>query len=180
MRLLTHNLLMCNRKQCKGGFPFKIVLNYSATGPAGAGGDGGDEMMVDTEPQPSSSSSSSSSAAAREPSGVPREAFEVQPAEFSPEFVVNMLPKLEWAALVQTCHDVMPQLQGEKAGEVSLMLPPSFSDSDRQDENFLRALHHVLVEFHIMEAKLVCPECGREYPISKGIPNMLLQDDEVS
>ena len=26
MRLLTHNLLACNRKQCGGGFPFKIAL----------------------------------------------------------------------------------------------------------------------------------------------------------
>ena len=26
MRLLTHNLLSCNRKQCSGGFPFRVVL----------------------------------------------------------------------------------------------------------------------------------------------------------
>jgi len=26
---------------------------------------------------------------------------------------------------------------------------------------------------------LICPESGRKFPISKGIPNMLLNEDEV-
>lgn len=31
MRLLTHNLMMCNRKQCSGGFPLKVSVRESKT-----------------------------------------------------------------------------------------------------------------------------------------------------
>jgi multifunctional methyltransferase subunit TRM112 len=30
-----------------------------------------------------------------------------------------------------------------------------------------------------MEGALVCPNCARRYPIKNGIPNMLLNEDEV-
>lgn len=30
-----------------------------------------------------------------------------------------------------------------------------------------------------MEGSLICPETGRKFPVSKGIPNMLLNEDEV-
>lgn len=31
----------------------------------------------------------------------------------------------------------------------------------------------------MIEGKLVCPESGREFPINNGIPNMILNEDEV-
>jgi multifunctional methyltransferase subunit TRM112 len=31
----------------------------------------------------------------------------------------------------------------------------------------------------VEEGTLVCPESGRKFPINKGIPNMLLNEDEV-
>ena len=30
-----------------------------------------------------------------------------------------------------------------------------------------------------MEGELECPETGRKFPIKRGIPNMLLDEDEV-
>ncbi len=48
-------------------------------------------------------------------------------------------------------------------------LPASFAD----DEPFLRALHHVLLEIEILEGSLVCPETGKKFPIKEGIPSML-------
>jgi len=30
-----------------------------------------------------------------------------------------------------------------------------------------------------MEGKLVCPNCKREYPIVNGIPNMILNENEI-
>jgi multifunctional methyltransferase subunit TRM112 len=48
-----------------------------------------------------------------------------------------------------------------------------------QDEAFLRAFHHALLEVHLEEGALVCPETGRRFLVSKGIPNMLLNEDEV-
>ena len=37
----------------------------------------------------------------------------------------------------------------------------------------------VLFEVEVMEGALVCPETGREFPITRGIPNMLLTEEEV-
>ena len=43
----------------------------------------------------------------------------------------------------------------------------------------MKAVHHVMVEVEIVEGELQCPETGRKFPISEGIPNMLLREDEV-
>lgn len=47
------------------------------------------------------------------------------------------------------------------------------------DEEFLKKLHHILLGIDIVEGNLECPETGRQFPISNGIPNMLLNEDEV-
>lgn len=36
-----------------------------------------------------------------------------------------------------------------------------------------------LLQVEVMEGCLKCPESGREFPISRGIPNMLLNEDEA-
>ena len=46
------------------------------------------------------------------------------------------------------------------------------------DEAFLKAFHHALLEVHLEEGGLVCPETGRRFPVSQGIPNLLLQEEE--
>lgn len=53
------------------------------------------------------------------------------------------------------------------------------SETTQQDEDFLKKMHTVLLEYEVEEGELVCPETGRKFPISKGIPNMLLQETEV-
>jgi multifunctional methyltransferase subunit TRM112 len=122
MRLLTHNLLMCNRKQCSGGFPLKIVSRET--------------KLTETD--------------------------------FNAAQIRAMLSRIEYPALV------------EAAASVGMaMLPPTFSDSDLEDEMFLKAVHDVIMDFHLEEGDLVCPKCERKFPVSMGIPNMLLHDDEV-
>jgi len=37
----------------------------------------------------------------------------------------------------------------------------------------------VVVQVDLEEGHLVCPESGRKFHVSKGIPNMLLNEDEV-
>ena len=54
------------------------------------------------------------------------------------------------------------------------------SEAMEKDEEFLKTMHRVLLEYEIEEGELICPETGRSFPISKGIPNMLLQETEVS
>jgi len=58
-------------------------------------------------------------------------------------------------------------------------LPESVSEEMlKGDESFLRAFHHALLEVEVQEGALICPETGRRFPITKGIPNLLLNEDE--
>uniref|UniRef100_A0A3Q3JCU8 Multifunctional methyltransferase subunit TRM112-like protein n=1 Tax=Monopterus albus TaxID=43700 RepID=A0A3Q3JCU8_MONAL len=92
----------------------------------------------------------------------------VNEVEFNPEFVSRMIPKLEWCALVQAAELGHRQdLPGE--------LVPDYE----KNEEFLKKVHRVLLEVEVIEGCLQCPESGREFPISRGIPNMLLNEDEV-
>ena len=34
-------------------------------------------------------------------------------------------------------------------------------------------------QVEVMNGSLVCPETGRKFPVTDGIPNMLLNEDEV-
>lgn len=44
---------------------------------------------------------------------------------------------------------------------------------------FENVLTLFLVQVEVQEGTLVCPESGRRFPIKNGIPNMLLNEDEV-
>uniref|UniRef100_A0A3P9MKH1 Multifunctional methyltransferase subunit TRM112-like protein n=1 Tax=Oryzias latipes TaxID=8090 RepID=A0A3P9MKH1_ORYLA len=89
--------------------------------------------------------------------------------DFNPQFVSRMIPKLEWGALVQAAEDLgyRQDLPGELIADYE------------QNEDFLKKVHRVLLEVEVMEGCLKCPESGREFPITKGIPNMLLNDDDA-
>ena len=58
-------------------------------------------------------------------------------------------------------------------------LPPAMPENAGEDEDFLKSVHSLVMDVHVMEGSLVCPNCGRAYVIKRGIPNMLLQEDEV-
>ncbi|XP_008219426.1 PREDICTED: multifunctional methyltransferase subunit TRM112-like protein At1g22270 [Prunus mume] len=88
--------------------------------------------------------------------------------DFNADFLRNMFPKIEWKALVGAAHTL---------GYVEL--PEEVEPSRLDSEDFLRKFHHALLELHLEEGALVCPETGRRFPVSKGIPNMLLHEDEV-
>ncbi|KAH8370620.1 hypothetical protein KR093_004344 [Drosophila rubida] len=88
--------------------------------------------------------------------------------EFNPVFIEKLLPKLDWSAVygaaqVAECEDI-PQAQ-----------PDNIADN----EALLQKLHHLLFEIDVLEGQLECPETGRVFPITDGIPNMLLNEDEV-
>ncbi|KAL1914445.1 uncharacterized protein VTP21DRAFT_8897 [Calcarisporiella thermophila] len=93
---------------------------------------------------------------------------ELQEAEFNPEFLANFLGRLEWDALVRT------------AAELGITtLPASIPEDASENEDFLKAVHSILLETHVMQGKMVCPNCGHIYPIKDGIPNMLLAEHEI-
>ncbi|EHB04925.1 TRM112-like protein [Heterocephalus glaber] len=92
----------------------------------------------------------------------------VNPVEFNPDFVARMIPKVEWAALLEAADTL-------HLAEV----PRAPTEGYEHDEDFLRKMHHVLLEVEVLEGTLQCPESGRLFPISRGIPNMLLNDEET-
>ncbi|XP_029021456.1 multifunctional methyltransferase subunit TRM112-like protein [Betta splendens] len=93
----------------------------------------------------------------------------VNEVEFNPQFVSRMIPKLEWSALVQAA-DQVGQCQD---------LPAELVPDYEKNEEFLKIVHRILLEVEVIEGCLQCPESGREFPISRGIPNMLLNEDEA-
>ncbi|CAB1325068.1 unnamed protein product, partial [Coregonus sp. 'balchen'] len=80
-----------------------------------------------------------------------------------------MIPKLDWSALVQAA-DGLGHLQGSPAELVT---------DYEKNEDFLHKVHRVLLKVEVQEGCLECPESGREFPISQGAPNMLLDEDEA-
>eukprot|EP00475_Leptophrys_vorax_P031123 TRINITY_DN47075_c0_g1_i1.p1 TRINITY_DN47075_c0_g1~~TRINITY_DN47075_c0_g1_i1.p1 ORF type:complete len:123 (-),score=17.44 TRINITY_DN47075_c0_g1_i1:470-838(-) len=94
--------------------------------------------------------------------------FEDKEAEFNPDFLRHVFPKIDWPAL----RDAAETLGYSE-------LPPQVDEAMLEDDEFLRKFHHALMEIHLEEGTLVCPETGRRFPVNKGIPNMLLNEDEI-
>ena len=89
--------------------------------------------------------------------------------EFNPDFIARVIPRLDWPVVVKAAQDL-----GQAAD-----LPFELAESYETDQDFLKKAHHVLMEIDIINGDLVCPETGRKFPVSDGIPNMLLNEDEV-
>ncbi|KAK9269843.1 hypothetical protein L1049_025416 [Liquidambar formosana] len=88
--------------------------------------------------------------------------------DFNADFLKNMFVKIEWKALVDASRAM-------GYADLPDQTEPSMLDS----EEFLKKFHHALLELHLEEGALICPETGRRFPVNKGIPNMLLHEDEV-
>jgi multifunctional methyltransferase subunit TRM112 len=123
MRLITHNLLICNKKGVVNGFP----------------------LIIDAEE------------------------VQVLETEFQADFIRKMLTKIDWQAF----------LSGAKTLKIAEGLPERYTPELEKNEDFLKKVHHALMDVHVKKGKLICPESGREFPIIDGIPNMLLREDEV-
>ncbi|EAS31777.3 adoMet-dependent tRNA methyltransferase complex subunit Trm112 [Coccidioides immitis RS] len=90
--------------------------------------------------------------------------LEQQEIEFSPQFLYNILPRIDWDALQTTANEL---------GFAGLV--DSKPEKDQlQNEQLLRDLHRLLLETSVVEGKLVCGNCGHEYKIKEGIANFLL------
>uniref|UniRef100_A0A8C3WB03 Multifunctional methyltransferase subunit TRM112-like protein n=1 Tax=Catagonus wagneri TaxID=51154 RepID=A0A8C3WB03_9CETA len=79
-----------------------------------------------------------------------------------------MIPIVEWATLP------------EAANTLHLVeVPKEPIQGYEHDKTFLRKMHHVLPEVNVLEGTLQCPESGRLFSISHGIPSMLLTNKET-
>ncbi|KAL0695151.1 hypothetical protein Bca4012_062331 [Brassica carinata] len=95
--------------------------------------------------------------------------------DFNPDFLRHMFAKIEWKALVEASRSLGYAELPEDSPDAAAVIESSAAD----DESLLKKLHHALLELHLEEGALVCPETGRKFPVNKGIPNMLLHEDEV-
>jgi multifunctional methyltransferase subunit TRM112 len=119
--------------------------------------------------------------------------------ELKPKFLVNILPRIDWNALVVTSSEVrhlspalllmvsLPHplslltiyfLVGQ-LGFPALQATPPSPEMLEADEKMLKELHGLLLETQIMEGKLVCGNCGHEYAVKEGIANFLLPNHLV-
>ncbi|XP_047319540.1 multifunctional methyltransferase subunit TRM112 homolog A-like [Impatiens glandulifera] len=92
----------------------------------------------------------------------------IKQVDFNPDFIRNIFPRIEWKVFVDAAR---------KMGYVEL--PDEVEPSMLDAKDFLRRFHHALVELNLEEGALICPETNRRFPVNKGIPNMILHEDEV-
>lgn len=95
-------------------------------------------------------------------------AVEKRDADYNPDFLKHMFSRIDWPAFLAGAEGL-----GCREG-----LPEHVTEDMLSDDSFLQKFHHALLEVTLEEGALVCPETGRKFPVSKGIPNLLLNEDE--
>jgi len=82
-------------------------------------------------------------------------------------FVKGVLGMLDWYTLVQG------------ASQLGLnTLPPTLTEEMSKEPDFLRALYHVLMNVHLVKGMLTCPDTGREFPVTDGIADFSMEEEE--
>jgi len=82
-------------------------------------------------------------------------------------FVQNMLSRLDWPALVRACKEMgIPTI------------PVQLTDDMAHNQDFLKALHNILMNVHLVQGMLTCPVTGKEFPVTNGIANMMLDEED--
>lgn len=87
--------------------------------------------------------------------------------EYNPEFIVHMLDRLDWDAVLKVAKD----LGNEQLPPVK---PENLNAIMEDDQAILKELHTLLVETQIIEGKMTCRNCNHVYYIKNSIPNFLL------
>jgi len=80
-----------------------------------------------------------------------------------------MFNRIDYGALVQ----------GAQAMGYNDLPPTATEVMIDQDGAFAQKFHHALLEIHLEEGALICPETGRRFEVKAGVPNMKLNEDEV-
>jgi multifunctional methyltransferase subunit TRM112 len=90
------------------------------------------------------------------------------------QLLTKLVSKLDYAVLVGAAK----QLNNTPTVDLP-ELPETLPEQPLTDELLIQTLHTILMDVHIVEGHLVCPDTGRKFPIKEGIPNMILHEDEV-
>ena len=116
----------------------------------------------------------------------------VEESPMDKELLLKLIPKLDYAVLRGAVDQLISQESSSASQQGPLDLPQlpttlperttggtAVSDDGLYDDELLAKLHTVLMDVHVMEGNLVCPDTGRKFPIKEGIPNMILHEDEI-
>ncbi|TDH71256.1 hypothetical protein CCR75_002784 [Bremia lactucae] len=150
MRLLTHNMLVCNVKACTntagrdaGAYPLNFPLRI-----------------------------------APEMDGVV-----VLETQFSKSFMLHIMNSIDYPALCHTTKEARCNILGRRRYYLNHpdvpILPEQMPTDLVNHENLLQLIHRVIFNTNIVEGELICNNCGRCYPITNAVPNMLLEEDEL-
>ena len=144
MKLLTTNFLTCAVKSCKSS-PASFPLHFR------------DAQLERTE------------------------------IDYNPLFIRNILPRVNWEALTTTATELGLQGLVPEKNPVDVVAEPKQEEGEggmevegmqggqvAEDDETLKNLHNLLLETGVVEGKLVCGNCGFEYPIKEGVGNFLL------
>eukprot|EP01084_Bolivina_argentea_P249104 416879_1 len=96
------------------------------------------------------------------------EKTEIIKQEIDETFLKDRLPQLDWNCFVIGCKSVGIN-----------DIPLNYNGDLLNNKDFLAKCHHALLEIHVIDGNLICPESKRKFPITDGIPNMLLREDEL-
>ncbi|KAG8525445.1 uncharacterized protein KY384_009089 [Bacidia gigantensis] len=100
--------------------------------------------------------------------------------EYNPEFLKNILPRIDWEAFKTTAAELgfseVPAAKPTPGADLVALDDDHVvtSKQDEADQKVMRDLHTLLLETEVMEGKMVCGNCGHEYRIKEGIANFLL------
>jgi multifunctional methyltransferase subunit TRM112 len=89
--------------------------------------------------------------------------YEVDESDADEEFIRHIAPSLDWRGVQIAARAI--QLDG---------LPTVFSLDLLNDKAFLTALHHLMMNVHVISGFLICTETGRRFPIENSIPCLML------
>lgn len=107
------------------------------------------------------------------------EVIEIEESPVDAEMVLQLLPKLDYSAVLQAIKQLAPTCEQLHFSlpELPEVLPESMDET--RDSSLISSLYRVLFDIHVQEGWLVCPSTGRKFPVKDGIPNMILHEDEV-
>ena len=57
-------------------------------------------------------------------------------------------------------------------------LPPTLTKESASNPDFLKALYHVLMNVHLVRGMLTCPVSGKEFPVTDGVADFMLTEEE--
>ena len=95
------------------------------------------------------------------PLGLEIEEMEVEESECNVDFLRSLLPTLNWEAI---------KVAGKACGLGDI--PSNFNNELLDDFDFIKAMHNLLFDVHVVKGCLICPESGRRFEIKNRVPDM--------